>query len=46
MNLENDASLLPTPELGQVVQVRTRKFLVDKVQPEVSGGGAVGAVVS
>ena len=41
MNPEQDASLSLPPELGQVVQVRTRKFLVDRVESAPSGGGTV-----
>jgi hypothetical protein len=41
MNLENEAPLLPLPEMGQIVQVRTRKFLVDRVEPASGGGGTL-----
>jgi len=41
VNPEQDASLSLPPELGQVVQVRTRKFLVDRVESAPSGGGTV-----
>jgi hypothetical protein len=41
MNLEKDESRLPLPEVGQIVQVRTRKFLVDKVEYAPSGGSTV-----
>ena len=41
MILEKDASLSPAPEVGQIVQVRTRRFLVDRVESAPSAGGAV-----
>ena len=39
MNVEKNVSLSPPPEVGQIVQVRTRKFLVDRVEP-ASGAGS------
>jgi ERCC4-related helicase len=36
-----DAPLSPAPEVGQIVQVRTRKFLVDRVEISSTAGGAV-----
>jgi hypothetical protein len=41
MNLEEDASLSPSPAVGQIVRVRTRKFLVDRVESGPSGGGTL-----
>jgi SNF2 family DNA or RNA helicase len=38
MNLGKDAS---PPEVGQIVQVRTRRFLVDRVEVSPPAGGAV-----
>jgi SNF2 family DNA or RNA helicase len=38
---EKDSSLSPPPEVGQIVQVRTRKFLVDRVESAPSGGGTL-----
>jgi hypothetical protein len=41
MIAEKDAPFLPPPEMGQIVQVRTRRFLVDRVEASPSAGGAV-----
>jgi hypothetical protein len=41
MILEKDASLSPPPQVGQIVQVRTRRFLVDRVETSPSADGAV-----
>ena len=39
MNLEKDPARSPPPTVGQIVQVRTRKYLVDRVDPASSGAG-------
>src|SRR6516165_2331069 len=41
MIFEKDASLSPAPEVGQIVQVRTRRFLVDRVETSPPAGRAV-----
>ena len=41
MIAEKDAPFSPPPEVGQIVQVRTRRFLVDRVEASPSPGGAV-----
>jgi hypothetical protein len=41
MIAEKDAAFSPPPEVGQIVQVRTRRFLVDRVEASPSAGGAV-----
>ena len=41
MILTKDASFSPAPEVGQIVQVRTRRFLVDRVESTPYAGGAV-----
>jgi integrase len=41
MIAEKDAPFLPPPEMGQIVQVRTRRFLVDRAEASPSAGGAV-----
>ena len=45
MNLEKDPSNMSPPEVGLIVQVRTRRFLVDRVDPAPSAGGAVVALL-
>jgi hypothetical protein len=41
MNVEKNVSLSPAPQVGQIVQVRTRKFLVDRVEPASGGRGTL-----
>jgi hypothetical protein len=41
MIAEKDAAFSPPPEVGQIVQVRTRRFLVDRVEASPFAGGAV-----
>src|SRR6516162_9895662 len=41
MNLEKDPARSPPPTAGQIVQVRTRKYLVDRVDPASSGAGTL-----
>src|SRR6516165_5383349 len=41
MNLEKDPARSPPPTAGQIVQVRTGKYLVDRVDPASSGAGTL-----